>query len=607
MRNSSRSIWRRRISNTSFSIHLHLGGGLDIIAENHIDLVLLDLSLIDSVGFNTVRKFVDEAPDIPVVVLTGMKNEIIGIQSVRAGAQDFLIKGEFDSHRLVKTIKFSLQRSQTRRQLQKRAEELSIEQDRFKTAQRMANFANWEMDVVNNSMKWTEEMFRIFGLKPNSIKPTLSSYLDFVHLNEREKVEAFFHGVMKSGESKQIKHQIVVEGKTLKQVLVKAKITYDELTNKIMLIGSAQDVTNLDKQLSLEDSPKREIKEDTSGFQKPSAKPDLHIHLFSLIAELSKLEALNYPDTKDIEQRMTKSLLRLTEESCRQFASYFLTLENPSPNATAFNLYQLGFAVKKIFDLKYENTSYQLNFSQHPDVPRRIISDPSLIFLTLFNGLDSILKQSAPEHPIIELGLESQSAGDYKALLNFNCTFKPDTSPDLNSFFDETTEKMVSVLGGTFLKHKLKNQKAEFALEIPVLVKSLESKNKETGIPEKINILLIEDHVLNRLAIKRLFSRFSQQTKVESVSKGSEALEVSQQNRYHIVLVNLHNRKINGIDTATQIKRQLKVPVIAFSAKYSQKEMEECLTAGIDAYFEKPLKEENLFPKILALVESRSY
>ena len=56
----------------------------------------------------------------------------------------------------------------------------------------MAKFANWEMDIVNNTMKWSEEMYRIFGFLPNSFNPTLSTYYDYVHIEDKPKVEQFF-------------------------------------------------------------------------------------------------------------------------------------------------------------------------------------------------------------------------------------------------------------------------------------------------------------------------------------------------------------------------------------------------------------------------------
>ena len=88
-----------------------LSEGLEMLWEYTPDIVLLDLNLLDVTGFKTLQLFREKAPNTPVIVMTGHKNEIMGIQAVRAGAQDFLVKGDFDRRLLVKTINYSLQRS----------------------------------------------------------------------------------------------------------------------------------------------------------------------------------------------------------------------------------------------------------------------------------------------------------------------------------------------------------------------------------------------------------------------------------------------------------------------------------------------------------------
>ena len=70
--------------------------GADIINQQEVDIVLLDLSLPDSQGFRTLTRYFEGGYAIPVIVLTGVNNEIVGNQAVKAGAQDFLVKGQFD-------------------------------------------------------------------------------------------------------------------------------------------------------------------------------------------------------------------------------------------------------------------------------------------------------------------------------------------------------------------------------------------------------------------------------------------------------------------------------------------------------------------------------
>lgn len=82
----------------------------EALAHDKHDLVLLDLSLPDSQGLETVEKTEDAAPDLPIVILTGMDDVNLGIQAVRSGAQDYLIKGEVTGHLLVRAIRYAIER-----------------------------------------------------------------------------------------------------------------------------------------------------------------------------------------------------------------------------------------------------------------------------------------------------------------------------------------------------------------------------------------------------------------------------------------------------------------------------------------------------------------
>lgn len=72
--------------------------GLFMLEESDYDVVLLDLTLPDSSGFDTVKTILNEFPSQTVIVMTGLEDDTVAINSVKAGAQDFIVKGQFDSN-----------------------------------------------------------------------------------------------------------------------------------------------------------------------------------------------------------------------------------------------------------------------------------------------------------------------------------------------------------------------------------------------------------------------------------------------------------------------------------------------------------------------------
>lgn len=87
------------------------------LGNGEIDVVLLDLSLPDSQGFDTFARARDAAPETPIVVLTGMDDEQLALKAVREGAQDYLIKGDVDSALLERVLRYSIERHRIQREL----------------------------------------------------------------------------------------------------------------------------------------------------------------------------------------------------------------------------------------------------------------------------------------------------------------------------------------------------------------------------------------------------------------------------------------------------------------------------------------------------------
>lgn len=94
-----------------------LSQGLDAIAAQHFDVILLDLGLPDSQGLTTFIHLHTQAPAIPVVVLSGMEDEALATEAVYAGAQDYLVKGQAGSELLARSIRYAIERHRFQEQL----------------------------------------------------------------------------------------------------------------------------------------------------------------------------------------------------------------------------------------------------------------------------------------------------------------------------------------------------------------------------------------------------------------------------------------------------------------------------------------------------------
>ncbi len=94
-----------------------LEDGLELLSQDKFDIILVDLSLPDSHGFETFQKINTTWPEIPIIVLTGKDDDDLAGQAVKAGAQDYLVKGEFEHQLLIRSIRHALERHQLLREL----------------------------------------------------------------------------------------------------------------------------------------------------------------------------------------------------------------------------------------------------------------------------------------------------------------------------------------------------------------------------------------------------------------------------------------------------------------------------------------------------------
>ena len=101
---------------------VRLSTALERLSRERFDLVLLDLSLPDEQGLNTLVRAHACAPKVPIVVLTGLDDEALAIKAVRAGAQDYLVKGRVDGDLLVRSIRYATERGRALEALERREE-----------------------------------------------------------------------------------------------------------------------------------------------------------------------------------------------------------------------------------------------------------------------------------------------------------------------------------------------------------------------------------------------------------------------------------------------------------------------------------------------------
>ncbi len=126
------------------------------------------------------------------------------------------------------------------------AEELLRENERrLNRAQEIAHLGSWELDVVNNRLTWSDEVYRIFGLQPQEFGATYEAFLEAVHPGDRDTVDAAYSASLREGiDTYEIEHRVVRKSTgEIRTVLERCEHIRDASGQIIRSIGMVHDIT----------------------------------------------------------------------------------------------------------------------------------------------------------------------------------------------------------------------------------------------------------------------------------------------------------------------------------------------------------------------------
>jgi PAS domain S-box-containing protein len=113
----------------------------------------------------------------------------------------------------------------------------------LRQAQELTHIGSWEWNVGSNTVTWSDELYRIFGLEPQSVKLTYDRFLERVHPDDRARVDAI---VRRAGETRQpfvFEHRVVLPDGRERIVLGRGRVETDELGTPLRMVGTGQDIT----------------------------------------------------------------------------------------------------------------------------------------------------------------------------------------------------------------------------------------------------------------------------------------------------------------------------------------------------------------------------
>ena len=159
-------------------------------------------------------------------------------------------------------------------------------------AQHIAHLGNWEWDVVNNRVDWSDEIYRIFGLMPQQFGATYEAFLQAVYPEDRQFVDAKVREALGQGGAYNIDHRILLPDGSLRYVHEQAEVLRNEADQAVKMTGTVQDIT------------------DAKLAEEALRKANVELSLFRKLLD-------NSSDAIEVLDPVTLRLLDVNETACR--------------------------------------------------------------------------------------------------------------------------------------------------------------------------------------------------------------------------------------------------------------------------------------------------
>jgi signal transduction histidine kinase/response regulator of citrate/malate metabolism len=576
--------------------------------------VLLDLTLPDSRGFDTLEKLLTRFPDVNVIVMTGLSDKELGIKAVKAGAQDFIVKGMYDSDFLSRTLRFSIERNS----ILKRLEE----------TQRLANIGSWECDPSERYFTASEEVYRIVG------QGSRENAVNYGDLENPESPWNIFEAIHQEtvAEEGLLKKDIAFKAESgMRYIYIQCrKIIVRE--NQFLFQGIIQDIT--ERKQSEELRKARDIAEQSTRMKEQwlaNISHEMRTPMNAIIGmgNLIKQTILTTEQQEYIDSIMNSSEILLgivndiLEVSSLQNSKIQLDYKSN-------DLYEILHSLVNAMQFRKKEKNLTINLEIGKDVPQMVVSDKLRLNQILYNIVGNAIKFTDSGFVLIKV--ENTGETNDSVRIRFTVTdsgigIPPDK---LDSVFETFTrirskariyegtglglaivKNLVAIKGGDLGVESEPGKGSTFWFELELKRgKDTIAGKATTGTDDMdidlnriYRILLVEDHRMNQIVATKTIERQWGNMDIQIAENGQEAIELLQKEHFDLVLMDIQMPVMDGYEATAFIRQEMPhlagLPILAMTAHAHVAKDENIRQQGFNDYVLKPFEPKDLFHKII--------
>lgn len=494
-------------------------------------------------------------------------------------------------------------------------------------AQEISKIGNWSFNITTYEVKWSDNLFKIFEIDPDTTN-LYEAYINSVHPEDLPHLQQLINEAVTLGKDYVVEHRIIVPGNDIKYIKGIAKVAKNKYGAPVALFGTAQDIT-VEKTYELELLKAKETAElatvaKSSFLAMMSHEIRTPLNGIMGAADLASKSCMNSEQAEliNVIKKSGKTLLKLINDildfSKLEAGHVSLDEENTELLSCVQDVYSL-------LQLKAKERSNELSFSIDDSLPQFIVADGNRLKQILINLVGNAVKFTEKGRVDIRVAREKNIAD--KICIRFTVKdtgigIPADKQANLFKEFYQVesmksrrfegtglglsiSKKLVSLMGGDFTVISEAGKGSSFSFTI--LTKAGENLVKGATTPQQViqknelshlKILVAEDNDINVFLAQKLLNNLD--IKPDLARDGLIAVEKASENKYDIILMDIHMPNMDGLEATKTIlsslpKEQQPKAIIAMTADAFRENEEACIKAGMNDFISKPLDTEKFY------------